>query len=198
MTLAVVISLGAQPATSVQASATLGSYGLTCSSLRISGTTTASYLGVFLHNDTTNELIYNVGDVIYPAAGGSFSFTVNFPAQSKGDLLWFDVWGNTTATGFNWDSENYITIIENCTSAVPGPSHPAGFMQRNITCDTPVYGEPGGNAIPDTLILAGQAWHIDPTPVTGADGQMWHEVFVGSYENGFIPAGCVGALTEFN
>jgi hypothetical protein len=63
---------------------------------------------------------------------------------------------------------------------------------HTIACTTPVYSEPAGVPVGNDHVLAGQTWYVDPTPVEGADGQLWTEVFVGSAINPWIPTECVG------
>ncbi|MBN1966914.1 MAG: hypothetical protein JW910_19835 [Anaerolineae bacterium] len=79
--------------------------------------------------------------------------------------------------------------------AVPVPE---GFLQYNIVCDSAVYDEPGGKAVGDNMVTAGQAWHINPEPVTGPDGQSWTEIFVAGVHTVYIPTSCIGGPTPFN
>lgn len=77
-------------------------------------------------------------------------------------------------------------------AAPAGPTHPADFVQRPITCDVAVFDEPGGSPVGDNMLKAGQDWHVNPEPVMGPDGQHWTEVFVSGLFNGYIPTRCVG------
>jgi hypothetical protein len=77
------------------------------------------------------------------------------------------------------------------------PSIPAGYIQHNIVCDTPVYDGPGGTPVGDNMVTAGQAWHVNPTPEAGLDGQNWTAIFVSGRHIGYIPTSCVGAPTVF-
>jgi hypothetical protein len=72
-----------------------------------------------------------------------------------------------------------------------GPVVPEGFVLRTIACDTPVFATPGGEAVQNARITAGQTWFVNPEPVEGADGQLWTEIFVSSYVNPYIPTPCV-------
>ncbi len=74
----------------------------------------------------------------------------------------------------------------------PGPGVPAGFVLRTITCETPVYNTAAGQPVGSGMIHAGQTWYVNPTPVDGADGISWTEIFNGGRVNGFIPTSCVG------
>lgn len=75
---------------------------------------------------------------------------------------------------------------------------PTGFIQVTITCDTAVYDMPGGAPVGDNMVTAGQAWNVNPTPVSGPDGQSWTEIHVAGERTGYIPTACVGGPTPFN
>jgi hypothetical protein len=196
VTLATVFSLGAQPAAPAQAYATVTNLQKTCSYLFAEGTSNAPY--VILWADYFDGTTWITTWEAFPVSGGNYVGHLTFPEASPGTLVYFQVWGSPIPDPAGWDFGTWYYNPMNCVPFVPGPGYPSGFMQYNILCDTEVYDEAGGSPIPDTLIKAGQDWHIDPTPVTGANGQLWHEIFVGGNQNGFIPAACVGTPTEFN
>ncbi|MBK8031446.1 MAG: hypothetical protein IPK17_18540 [Chloroflexi bacterium] len=74
----------------------------------------------------------------------------------------------------------------------PGPAIPEGFVLRTIICETPVYNMVDGQAVAGSVILAGQTWYVDPTPVAGSDGELWTEIFTAGWVNGFISTDCIG------
>jgi hypothetical protein len=80
----------------------------------------------------------------------------------------------------------------------PGPTHPAGFEQHDIICDTAVYDAPGGSPVGEDMVYAGQDWHVNPEPEMGPDGQYWTQIFVGGDDLGYVPTGCVGGKTVWN
>jgi hypothetical protein len=57
---------------------------------------------------------------------------------------------------------------------------------------------PAGNPVGDDMVMAGQAWYINPTPETGPDAQNWTEIFVAGEQTGYIPTACVGGPTPYN
>ncbi|NDJ75161.1 MAG: hypothetical protein GYB65_02790 [Chloroflexi bacterium] len=77
-----------------------------------------------------------------------------------------------------------ITTIDN----IPGilPPDPSQRVQADVLVTTPVYALPDpGTALDDTL-LAGQQWFV-VAEVTGTDGELWYEVFVGGTNNAYVP-----------
>ncbi len=83
-----------------------------------------------------------------------------------------------------------IPVSEETASG--GPGVPSGFVLRTITCETPVYNTAAGQPVGSGTIHAGQTWYVNPTPVDGADGASWTEIFNGGRVNGFILTSCVG------
>jgi hypothetical protein len=78
-----------------------------------------------------------------------------------------------------------------------GPGIPSGFVLHTITCDVAIFATAGGILVPsDERILAGQTWFVNPAPVDGPDGQLWTEIFVSGYINGYIPTACVGGSVQ--
>jgi hypothetical protein len=94
-------------------------------------------------------------------------------------------------------SQSYYDVQTFSYPCGPGVYAPGDYIQHNIICDSPVYGEAGGSPVGDDMVLAGQDWHVDPTPVAGPDGQNWTAIFTGGIQIGFIPTSCVGTPTEF-
>ena len=76
-------------------------------------------------------------------------------------------------------------------SGYGGPAIPGQFVLRTIICDTPVYDGPAGLTVGTNVITTGQTWYVNTSPVLGADGQLWTEIFVAGLHNGYIPSRCV-------
>jgi hypothetical protein len=81
--------------------------------------------------------------------------------------------------------------MSNGNNSIPGPSAPAGFALRTITCDVAVFDAPGGSPVGSNRITGGQTWYVNPTSVKDSKGEAWTEIFVGGYGNGFVPTKCV-------
>ncbi|NDJ77168.1 MAG: hypothetical protein GYB65_13010 [Chloroflexi bacterium] len=162
----------------------------------------------FLYNERTGASTTDVvGSIFGPEGPVSFDpgFSMTIPAGTQaGDQLTMKViatserelgTGSTITVNCN-DGSVVSTSFYNIGDL--GPQLPSGFVQRLITCDTPVYDSPAGTPVGDNAILAGQEWHVNPVAVDGADGQSWTEVFVGGYNNGYIPTSCVApAVTGY-
>lgn len=190
---------------SVDASAT-GTYSqTTCSSFFISGTATAPFVGVYIQNVNSgvnliaveNAGVYNDKALFPVAADGTFAVGLSFPEQPAGSMLYIDVWANTLGYTYAWDNQAYFHADVVCDRYVGGPPIPAGFKQHNIVCTTAVYDMPAGQPVGVDRVLAGQDWHLNPTPKLGPDGQYWTEVFVGGLRNPYIPTACVGTPTSW-
>ncbi|HMM28345.1 MAG: hypothetical protein AAGU78_11030 [Chloroflexota bacterium] len=100
-----------------------------------------------------------------------------------------------TSPAGNGQPEQVALVLTGECEGLPwatGPTYPAGYVQRTILCDVPVYNTPGGAPVGGNALKAGQSWHVNPTPVDGPDGQQWTEVFAGGYQRPFIPTACVG------
>jgi len=171
---------------------------------RISTSGTAS--GIFIGT------VYNVN----PGETVVGSITANAPTASTVDVritlagsttyhgfvpftatLLLPVVSVTTASadynGFNLSGSYTWTLqIGSCTT----PNAPVGFVLHHITCDVAVYSQPDLDHPTGAAITKGQRWSVSETPVKGADGQNWTEVFVGGYQDGFIPTKCVGAAWQ--
>jgi hypothetical protein len=76
-----------------------------------------------------------------------------------------------------------------------GAPIPTGFVLRMIICNTPVYDTAGGSPLlTGEAVTAGQTWYVNPTPVVGASGQLWTEIFVAGFSNPWIPTACVQGI----
>ena len=130
-----------------------------------------SYAGVFGGTFTTQTFPYTVHD------------TATFPTFSV------NIQGVCNASG----SEPVVTIwFSGGSGSFDGPSVPSGYVQRTITCDTAVFDVPGGSAVGDNRIKAGQTWFVNPTPKEDASGRSWTQVYVSGYTNPWIWTSCVG------
>jgi hypothetical protein len=76
-------------------------------------------------------------------------------------------------------------------SAFQGPPIPKGFVLLTITCNVAAVQSPGGPVVPNIKpLVPGATWYMSPTPVKDAKGKLWTEVFLGGWNNAFIPAEC--------
>ncbi len=191
LALAAVLILGAQPAANVQAFADVDFAAQTCSSFQAQGTSNSPYVIVYV--DHWNGSMWEYYWEAFPVVDGEYVALMSFSALAfdAGDVVSYYVWGSPIPDWNGWDNEDYYYDSQPCDVGAPGPTHPASFVQLTITCDIPVYAEPGGAAVADTLLTAGQDWHINPVGEAAADGTIWHEIFVGSNELGWVPASCV-------
>jgi hypothetical protein len=171
-------------AQSAKASAAMTSYTLTCSSFTASGTTNSPYGG--LEVITPTDAVF----AGFPASGGSFSGTINFPAVPEGTLITIYVYGAVDSAGY-WDNQPYFVADVACKDAISGPPIPAGFVQKTVTCNVAVYDAPGGKPVGSNTIRSGQTWYVNPTPKKDAAGKSWTEIFVAGYTNGYVPTSCV-------
>ena len=112
------------------ADATFTTATVTCSSFTATGTVTSAYVGIRVWNTTAGQYeggpalidsYYDVGAPAYyfPASGGSFSFTVNFPPQNPGDTIVARVYGTDTPAFGGWDGGTFPQIEGTCAAAVP-------------------------------------------------------------------------------
>lgn len=183
-----VVALGqVAPANAI---ATVSSYFLGCSSASASGTTTAPYVVVEVYDPAIGEDLF-FGT--FPASGGTFSVNAVYTAPAAaGTFLEYWVWGSPTADPDDWDGEAYFYTEGPCQiPQFQGAGIPAGFVMHSISCTTPVYTQAAGIPVGNDRVLAGQTWFVNPTPVEGADGEQWTEIYVGSAINPWIPTECV-------
>lgn len=71
------------------------------------------------------------------------------------------------------------------------PDVPAAYALRVMICDTPLYDSPAGSVIPNTSVVIGQIFSVDPVDAIAADGTHWTQIFVGGWSNPFVPSVCV-------
>jgi len=127
---------------------------------------------------------------------------MSVPAGTQvGDVLEFKV----TATSVLYNGSLATLKFDCSTGAIltmtfdflplsyQGVPVPDDFVLRSITCDTAAYSSPGGGQVEGAVVTAGQTWFVNPTPVTGADGGSWTEIFLAGENTAFIPTACVGA-----
>ena len=155
----------------------------------------------YLENKRNGEREYEaVGPFTGPPTPGFGTYWAPVPAGTQpGDTLEYVVRatsdkypGTISRLSFNCSTGEVLTrsFQLNIYDAVPTP---AGFVLRSIACDTAVYDAPAGQPVGSDSISAGQTWFVNPTPVTGPDGQSWTEVFVAGPINVYIPTSCIGA-----
>jgi hypothetical protein len=76
-------------------------------------------------------------------------------------------------------------------SAFEGPPIPAGFVLLTVTCNVAAVQSPGGPVVPNIKpLVPGATWFMSPKPVKDAKGKLWTEVFLGGWNNAYIPAEC--------
>ncbi len=84
-----------------------------------------------------------------------------------------------------------IAIEEPEILVFEGPAIPEGFVLKRIICDVAVYDTPSGSPVGANKLTIGQTWFVNPIPIEAANGELWSEVFVSGYINGFVPTRCV-------
>jgi hypothetical protein len=154
---------------------------------------------------------FNTGDVVIisvslgSATSGTFrivgdpagSITLAGPQSIPGTLT-YTVTGalpaGSSGIGVNIDSANgTVNVTAACQGpdSVPGPSVPSGFVQKKVVCDVTVYWQADLASPTSAKLLKGQTWYVNPKTVTGKDKKPWYEVYVASYNTGFVPAACM-------
>lgn len=181
----------------VSAQATVTSVVQTCSSFAVTGSTDQPYIVVEIWswiNESQGTYIDHVYTTFPVNPDGSFNLRMNFAAQPPNTVINYWVWGAPQNNVNSWDGEDwYESGAVSCVPAPgPGPGIPSGFVLRTITCDVPVYATPAGMPVAGgAAIRAGQTWFVNPTPINGADGRQWTEIFAAGFINGYIPTACV-------
>jgi hypothetical protein len=115
------------------ADATFSTSALTCSSFRATGTVTAAYVAVRVWNLTDGQFeggpalidsFFDVGapTAYFPATGGAFSFTVNFPQQDTGDVIRARIYATDSPAFGAWDGGTFPEIEGACASASTIPT----------------------------------------------------------------------------
>lgn len=201
LALALLAGIAAQPA---QAATVTGlKVEFTCEDMRINDPYTFAYdrdntgFGaeeyLIVVSDGKGKMLYHESSwepvgTSYSASGG---FTIGYSSAPAYNPIIMRV---TSPAGNGLPEQVALVLTGECEGLpwASGPAYPAGYVQRTILCDVPVYNTPGGAPVGDNALTAGQSWHVNPTPVEGPDGQQWTEVFVGGYQRPFIPTACVG------
>lgn len=100
-----------------------------CSNFTIIGTSDAPYVTVSIYNGT--QLFLD----IFPVSNGSYSVNVNFAEQAAGSLIYYSVWGNTSATD-PWSANGgaMVQIDEPC-SYVPPPPY-VSLLSSTMRCNS--------------------------------------------------------------
>jgi len=122
LSLALLLLFGTEKA---NADAVLTSAVVNCSLFEATGTVTSAYVGVRIWNLTDGQfeggpaLIDSYFDVgaptaYFPAPAGTFSFTVNFPAQTPGDSIVARVYGAPLPAFGSWDGGAFPQIEGTC------------------------------------------------------------------------------------
>lgn len=137
-----------------------------------------------------------VGPITDSGSNGWMMLPVPAGTQS-GDLLRMSVRVTSTLGPDAFDSLTFYCATGEIYDGQGSHPVPKGFVQTGITCSTAVFDAPAGNPVGKNAVLAGQAWYLNPTPVTGPDGASWTEVFVAGPQTVYIPTECVGAPTGF-
>ncbi|HRE49046.1 MAG TPA: hypothetical protein PLD47_15060 [Aggregatilineales bacterium] len=89
--------------------------------------------------------------------------------------------------------EGQEPVVSFADSVAEGRSPDASFELRYITCTTGLYDMPAGKQLETgEFVKEGQTWFVNPTPVKGADGRSWTEIFVSGARNAYLPTACVG------
>lgn len=141
-----------------------------------------------------------VGPFFGPFATGEF-YGMPVPAGTQaGDILEFTVKassvlhdGSLATLKFNCSTGAVLSMTFDYLPLVyQGVPVPDDFVLRSITCDTAAYSSPGGGQVEDAVVTTGQTWFVNPTPVTGADGASWTEIFLAGENTAFVPTACVG------
>jgi len=73
----------------------------------------------------------------------------------------------------------------------PSPDIPAAYVLRVMICDTMLYDNPAGSVISNTSVVIGQIFSVDPVDAIAADGSHWTQLFVGGWNNPYVPSVCV-------
>ncbi|MHB8625504.1 MAG: hypothetical protein ACYDBJ_00785 [Aggregatilineales bacterium] len=97
--------------------------------------------------------------------------------------------GNQNPSGAPFAGSRYYVATPCVVFA--GSGAPAGFVLHTITCTVPVFNTPAGNPVGSNVILGGQTWFVNPTPVMDRFGRFWTEIFVAGPVDAFIPTPCV-------
>jgi LysM repeat protein len=209
LALAVIVAVSALPQGAAQASTYNGTVVFTCAGANAAGT--GSHV---LNRDNTGsgqeslrvDIRDGAGTLIFTLsfqntlgsfAGGMGNFTYTTPPQYNPIVFTLtSLAGNGFAEQVDVQTEGTCAGLPTFAAPVPqfaGPGVPAGFVLRTIACTTAVFNGPNGTAIAGATVRQGQTWYVNPTPTDpDVNGRRWTEIFVSGFQNGFIPAECVG------
>jgi len=111
--------------------------------------------------------------------GGSFSYVMEL-YEPGGSLV--------SKTEVHFDCPGGGSSYSDAIYDSPMVPDPAIRQLGTVIADSPVYSEPSMDSpVAGTLTTVGQTWFaVDKTE--GDDGQMWYEIFVGGWNNAWIPA----------
>ena len=120
-----------------------------------------------------------IGMAVVPAEG-STSITYELRSPDNPDLLIsVGLFYASCPSGYLWASG--LTIYG------PHEPDPARRVMGTVQYDTPVYAEPDPAQALTDVLKAGQTWFV-VAETTGADGKQWYQVYVGGWNNPWVPA----------
>jgi hypothetical protein len=155
----------------------------------------------------TGGASYDVRTIL--SQGSNIFMDQIFPLTGDGTFSWglfSDNTGGTVNAAFPMapDTLTHVSLTVSiggslsfdyyCSGGAPvsGPPIPAGFVLRTITCNVAVFDAPGGSPVGSNAITNGQTWYVNPKSVKDAAGKAWTEIFVGGYNDGYVPTSCIG------
>jgi hypothetical protein len=131
------------------------------------------------------------GNLSFPSTSYPYTFVGVYSYSLDGEIFSTDtVTVNCTADGAA-ASGSIVHTAGGGAVSFDGPPIPTGYVLKYISCDVAVYSEPDLGRATSARIKAGQTWFVNPTPVTGADGKQWQQIFTSSSPNGYIPSACI-------
>lgn len=103
--------------------AAVSSFELTCSSINVSGSTNAPYVGVLVQD------VVRGGYPLLQAHPGAGPFDVSetFPSVPPGTLLHVEVWGTPVDAPYGSDGESRFSATQAC-SALPVPANSPALL----------------------------------------------------------------------
>jgi LysM repeat protein len=193
------------PEQSVQALATISSYNVTCTSISVSGSSTAPFVGLRAYQVFTTNIdgaalggapqladAWFDGSPTYPVTGGHYSFTFNFSVPT-GTPISFRVYGATTADGHNWDGQAFdsVAATSSCAAPVGGcdtlVNIPSTAVGGTFVANAPLYFAPGRLVEPAQTIAAGNT-----ARVIGLDSTRQYYEIIWVCDFLWVPANTIG------
>jgi hypothetical protein len=201
ITALLVVAALAAPSTLASAYAAPEQSTFGCDFFSSSGTSDASYVYIYVYIvGTMDEEYYTV----VPVVNGHYSGQLTFPKKTEGATISYQVWGAPANVPIYdplfWDDGPWSDTWTACSGSLvtndaeiefAGPGLPSGFALKTITCDVALFDAPGGHPVGDNVLKLGQTWYVNPETRADGAGVAWTEVFVSSYQNGYVPASCV-------